>query len=263
MPKDHERELDTLHSEEFALAARYIARARRVVASTGAGISQESGISTFRDRNGLWNRYRPDELASREGFLINPGLVWRWYRERLMTARGTKPNPGHFAIAELEMLLPKFILITQNVDNLHRRAGSREIVELHGNIERFRCFEYKHSAEERSDWGDEPPICHCGSLIRPDVVWFGEPLPEAELECAFRETQKCDLFLVVGTSGLVMPAALLPGIARQVGATLIEVNVSPSDITPDADYFLQGESGTILPALVARIREIISGDSSG
>jgi NAD-dependent deacetylase len=263
MPDNHGRESPLSHSDRIGIAARSIARAARVVALTGAGISKESGIPTFRGSDGLWNRYRPEELATREAFLANPGLVWQWYRERLSTAREKNPNPGHYALAELEKLVPKFILITQNVDNLHRRAGSREIVELHGNIGQYRCFDYSHPAVESSDWGNEPPLCHCGSLIRPNVVWFGEPLPEPELECAFRESQMCDLFLVVGTSGVIAPASLLPSLAKQVGATLIEVNISPSDITPTADIFLQGESGRELPELVERVRTIMSGNSRG
>jgi NAD-dependent deacetylase len=260
MPDGVGRESPLSHSDKMSIAAGLIARAGSVVAFTGAGISKESGIPTFREKDGLWSRYRPEQLASREGFLADPGLVWRWYRWRLQTAREKSPNPGHYALADLERLLPKFILVTQNVDNLHRRAGSREIVELHGNIEHYRCFDYSHPAEESSDWGDEPPICHCGSVIRPNVVWFGEPLPGPELECAFRESQMCDLFLVVGTSGVVVPASLLPGLAKQVGAKLVEVNVAPSDITPTADIFLQGEAGRILPDLVKSVGEIISGN---
>ncbi|UCF05141.1 MAG: NAD-dependent deacylase [bacterium] len=244
--------------EKLEQAAGRLSRSERTIVSTGSGISRESGIPTFRGEDGLWQNHRPEELASREGFLSNPGLVWRWYRERLGTARAKQPNPGHRAIARLEPLIPNFLLITQNIDNLHRRAGSKEIVELHGNIERYRCFEYSHPAEEDPQWGDEPPRCHCGSIIRPDVVWFGEPLPEAEIECAFRESARCDTFLVVGTSGMVQPAALLPQVARNAGALLIEVNETPSEITPIVDIFLQGKAGETLPPLVDRIEELVS-----
>ena len=252
-----------LDGERVEMAAGMIARSRYIVVSTGAGISRESGIPTFRDLDGLWGRYRPEELATREGFIANPRLVWRWYRERLATARAHEPNPGHFALAELERLLPRFLIVTQNVDNLHLRAGSREVVELHGNINRYRCLEYGHPAEPSEEWGDEPPLCHCGSLIRPDVVWFGESLPEVELECAFRETQKCDLMLVVGTSGLVQPAASLPVLAQQVGAAVIEINPSRSELTALADIFLDGPSGEILPRLLERVKELLEDVSEG
>jgi NAD-dependent deacetylase len=249
--------------DRIELAASRIARSRYTVVSTGAGISRESGIPTFRDLDGLWGKYRPEELATREGFIANPGLVWRWYRERLATARAHEPNPGHYALAELERLLPRFLIVTQNIDNLHLRAGNREIVELHGNISRYKCLEYGHPAEPSDEWGDEPPLCHCGSLIRPDVVWFGESLHEIELECAFKETQKCDLMLVVGTSGLVQPAANLPVLAKQVGAVVIEINPSRSELTPLADIFLMGPSGEILPRLLDKVKEFLDEDSTG
>lgn len=255
MSGDMEEEL----SEKIEQAAAIIAGSRRIVTTTGAGISKESGIPTFRDPDGLWSRYRPEELATREAFLSDPKLVWRWYRERLRLARDVQPNPAHYALVELEKLLPRFLLVTQNVDNLHRRAGSREIVELHGCIERYRCFYYAHQVQESPDWGDEPPLCHCGSLIRPDVVWFGEPLPEAELECAFGETQRCDVLLAIGTSGLVNPAAQLPSLAKQIGANVIEINVQSSGITPTSHLFLEGESGKILPEIAARVRKFLSG----
>jgi NAD-dependent deacetylase len=246
-----------LLDDNLERAAQWLASSRKTVVSTGSGISKESGIPTFRDADGLWQNYRPEEIATREGFLSNPGLVWKWYRERLLQARDREPNPGHFALADLESLLPSLLIITQNIDNLHQRAGSREVVELHGNIERYRCLEHSHMFEFDPSWGDEPPLCHCGSLIRPDVVWFGEPLPAAELECAFRESGRCDVFLVIGTSGLVQPAAMLPAVAKQAGAKLIEVNVDTSAITRIVDIFLMGTSGTILPRLAARVRELL------
>jgi len=248
-----ERELKNLIRE----AAGRIARSYRLVVSTGAGISKESGIPTFRDRDGVWLKYRPEELATREGFLSNPGLVWRWYRQRILTAREKSPNPAHYALVELENLCKNFLLVTQNVDNLHRRAGTKELVELHGNIERFRCMDHSHPHDFNPDWGDEPPLCHCGSIIRPDVVWFGEPLPEAELECAFKETEKCDTFLVIGTSGVVQPAAMLPSIAKSHGAFVIEINVEESAITPIADIFLKGKAGEIVPAVANLVKEYV------
>lgn len=253
-----ERKSEEIADEELERAARWLSSSKRTVVSTGSGISKESGIPTFRDADGLWQNHRPEELATREGFLSNPGLVWKWYRERLLQARDREPNPGHFALAELETLLPSLLLITQNIDNLHRRAGSREVVELHGNIEGYRCLEHSHMFELDPSWGDDPPLCHCGSLIRPDVVWFGEPLPTAEIERAFRESERCDVFLVIGTSGLVQPAAMLPSVAKQAGARLIEVNIEDSAITRIVDIMLKGKSGMILPRLVDRVKKNLS-----
>jgi len=237
-------------------AARMIAGSSRMVVSTGSGISKESGIATFRESDGLWNKYRPEELATREGFLSNPELVWRWYRERLMKAREHEPNPGHYALVRLEGILPSFLLVTQNVDNLHRRAGSKGIVELHGNIDKYKCLEHGHPASFDPDWGDDPPVCHCGSMIRPDVVWFGEPLPQAELEKAFTGSARSDLFLIAGTSGVVQPAAQLPLIASQAGAFLIEVNIEESALTPYVDLFIKGKTGEILPLIADKVADL-------
>jgi NAD-dependent deacetylase len=244
--------------EKIKSAAKIMSRSQGMVISTGAGISRESGIPTFRGEEGLWNKYRPEELASREGFLSNPSLVWKWYRERLLTARDKEPNPGHYALAELEDLIPNLVVVTQNIDNLHRRAGSRGVVELHGNIERYRCLEHSHPAKEDPTWEDDkPPLCHCGSIIRPDVVWFGEPLPQDALECAFDKSSRCDTFLLVGTSCLVQPAATLPLIAKRGGASLIEINIKPSHLIDSVDILLQGKSGKILPKLVNMIKEYL------
>ncbi len=239
-------------------AAAMLASSTRAVVSTGAGISRESGIPTFRDADGLWNSYRPEELATEEGFLANPGLVWRWYMERLSTARDREPNPGHYALADLEKLLPSLLTVTQNIDNLHRRAGISKIVELHGSIERFRCLENSHLHDWNDGWtSDEPPLCHCGSMMRPDVVWFGETLPRDELERAFTEAMNCDVMLVIGTSGIVQPAAQLPWIAKSVGAPVIEINIGRTVLTGMADIFLQGKSGEILPIVAGRVREML------
>jgi NAD-dependent deacetylase len=242
--------------EKIFDAARILVESVRTVASTGAGISRESGIATFRDSDGLWKRYRPEEIASREGFLSDPGLVWRWYRDRLLTAREKEPNPGHYALAEIERILARFVLITQNVDNLHRRAGSTDVIELHGNIERYRCIDHSHPVDFSEEWGDTPPRCRCGSLVRPDVVWFGETLPPEALSRAFEEASRCDAFLLVGTSCVVQPAALLPAVAKNAGASLIEVNVAPSEATYFTDIFLEGRSGEILPMLVEAVKKM-------
>ncbi len=237
-------------------AARIIFGSTRMVVSTGAGISKESGIPTFRGKEGIWKKHNPERLASREGFLSDPELVWKWYRQRLFTAKERLPNPGHVTLAGLEKLIPNFTVITQNVDNLHRRAGSRNVIELHGNIERFKCLDHSHPAPFDPEWGDIPPRCPvCGSLIRPDIVWFGETLPAKELHRAFEESSRCDTFLIVGTSGLVQPAAQLPFIAIQKGARVIEVNVSESAFTPYVDIYLEGRSGEILPRILDNIKE--------
>lgn len=238
-------------------AASLLAHSTRTAALTGAGISKESGIPTFRDDDGLWGKYRPEDLATLEGFLADPGLVWRWYMQRLFSARTKGPNPGHYALARMEKLLPRFVLVTQNIDDLHRKAGSSDLVELHGNIERFRCLDASHPAVYDPDWGDDPPLCSCGSIIRPGVVWFGEPLPEKEIERAFLESERCDVMLVVGTSGLVSPASHLPLAAKEAGATVIEVNTERSAITPLADIFLEGRSGELLPGIVSRMEDMI------
>jgi len=237
-------------------AAVIISASDRMVVSTGAGISKESGIPTFRGKEGIWKKHNPERLASKEGFLSDPELVWKWYRQRLFTARERAPNPGHVSLAGLEDIIPSFTVITQNVDNLHRRAGSRNVIELHGNIERFKCLDNSHPATFDPGWDDTPPRCPlCGSLIRPDIVWFGETLPAGELRLAFEESSRCDTFLIVGTSGLVQPAAQLPFTAIQNGARIIEVNVAESAFTPYVDLFLEGRSGEILPRLLDRINE--------
>ncbi len=259
IPLADENVRDGNAAEGIDRAARALALSSRTVVLTGAGISKESGIPTFRDLDGIWTKYRAEELASREGFLSNPALVWNWYMERRTAARAAQPNSGHRALARLETLLPVFLLVTQNVDNLHLRAGNREIVELHGNIERYRCFECGKPSREDDSWSKGPPRCACGGLIRPNIVWFGEPLPAAELECSYRETQRCDALLIVGTSGIVHPAAMLPSVARQSGAFLIEVNVDPSGITPIVDVFLAGKAGKVLPGLVRRVEEFLAG----
>ncbi len=234
-----------------------------IVVFTGAGVSKESGIPTFRDaQTGLWASYDPQDLATREGFTQNPKLVWDWYDSRRNTVWDTTPNPAHQAIAELETLIETsyptcgFTLITQNIDNLHRRAGSKAVLELHGNIFRYKCLNYGHpySPELMPDLGEHrPPKCphqNCNSDIRPDVVWFGEMLPTQTLEQAFTAAQEATVMLVVGTSGVVHPAASLPVVANEAGAVLIEVNPEPSELSLIMDCYLQGPAGKILPTLM-------------
>lgn len=235
-------------------ANKILSAASAVACLTGAGASAESGVPTFRDaQTGLWARFDPQRLASQDGFAEDPGLVWRWYMARLAGVEKSLPNPGHFALAELARRSPGFVLITQNVDDLHERAGSGDVIHLHGNIARFHCNRcgraHRLQAEDRS--ASLPPYCTiCGGYVRPSVVWFGEGLPEDALTQAVDGVETCDLLLVVGTSGLVYPAAQLPQIAKRAGARVIEINPEPGPLSSMADICLRGASGEILPQLL-------------
>jgi NAD-dependent deacetylase len=222
-----------------------------VVALTGSGISAESGVPTFRDaQTGLWERYDPHRLATPGAFARDPELVWRWYAWRRDLVEAAGPNAGHEALARLERSVPGFSLVTQNVDGLHGEAGSENVLELHGNIRRSRCSAENLTVEpEETD--HVPPLCpNCGAPLRPDVVWFGEALPAAEARAASEAARSCDLFLSVGTSGLVYPAAALPYEALEAGATVVEVNPEPTPLASDAHYSLRGRAGEVLPELV-------------
>jgi NAD-dependent deacetylase len=233
--------------------------AQYVAVLTGAGISAESGIPTFREaQTGLWAQYDPAELATPEAFRTNPRLVWRWYQWRQEIVQKAEPNPGHYALAAIEAHLlargAQFSLITQNVDGLHQRAGSRQVIELHGNIHRNRCLECGEITKNDAATGDEPPHCrHCNGLLRPDVIWFGENLPAGALQAAWDAAQNCDVFFSVGTSALVQPAASLPVMALQKGAAVIEINPEITNISILAAYNLRGRSGEVLPALAAAV----------
>ncbi len=230
--------------------------ARHVVALTGAGISKESGIPTFREaQTGLWAHYDPTELATPEAFLDNPKLVWDWYQWRRDLIRKAKPNPGHDALALIERHAPDFTLITQNVDGVHELAGSRNILELHGNIFRTKCFSEGNVVENwESPLDGSPPQCPvCGDHLRPDVVWFGEGLPQDTLTAGIDAAQTADLFFSIGTSAVVHPAASLPVYALETGAILVEINPAPTHLTPYANFVLKGPSGKILPALLEAV----------
>jgi NAD-dependent deacetylase len=246
-------------------AARAIADAGLVVAATGAGMSKESGIPTFREaREGLWSRYDPQQLATRDGFSRDPARVWGWYNYRRGLIADCSPHAGHESLAELERYVSRLVVVTQNIDGLHRRAGSSALLELHGNINRFKCFERNHAVEIvipvcAEDGPLPPPRCaECGSYIRPDVVWYGEMLPAGVYEEAESLAGSCDVMLVVGTSGLVYPAASLPSVTQGGGGLVIEVNTEPSAITSGADIFLEGQAGQVLPTLVAAVSVIVS-----
>jgi|SRR3990170_620097 len=228
-----------------------IQQARAVVVLTGAGVSAESGIPTFRGPNGLWRNFRPEELATPSAFAQNPILVWEWYdwRRQIIAPKG--PNPAHYAIANLESYYQQFLLITQNIDGLHQRAGSQKLVELHGNIWRVRCVEEGIISENREvPLRSIPPRCSCGSLMRPDVVWFGEALPPEAMSQAVEAVENCDLLLVVGTSAVVQPAASLPYIAKNRGSYIIEINSETTPISSLINESLIGKAGEILPTLV-------------
>ena len=222
-----------------------------VTVLTGAGISAESGVPTFREaQSGLWSKYDPQELATPSAFINNPGLVWDWYNWRRELISKASPNPGHSVLANLENLTSEFTLITQNVDGLHQKAGSRKVIELHGNIARARCWENSHLFDSWEEVGNDPPTCSkCGSILRPDVVWFGESLPRQALTLATEASENCDIFFSIGTSALVHPAASLPLIAKRNGVSIIEINVQTTPLTPEADFFLQGPAGKVLNEL--------------
>jgi NAD-dependent deacetylase len=233
--------------------AEHLRHARRVTVLTGAGISAESGVPTFRDAlTGLWAQYRAEELATPEAFARNPALVWDWYRMRRELVAGIQPNPGHRALRALEEWVPNFVLITQNVDGLHRRAGSSRVIELHGNLERARCSRENTAFETWEETGEAPPRCRaCGAPLRPDVVWFGELLPAEALRAAERAARNCDLFLSIGTSNLVEPAASLPWRAAAGGAEVVVINLTmEGQRSGPGIHHLIGPAGQVLPALL-------------
>jgi NAD-dependent deacetylase len=219
---------------------------------TGAGVSAESGVPTFRDaQTGFWARYQAEELATAAAFERNPALVWDWYAWRRGLVRRAQPNPAHYALAEMERRIPFFNLITQNVDGLHQRAGSQNVLELHGNIFRSKCFREGAIVEIGQDASESPPRCpHCGAPVRPDVVWFGEMLPAEAMEAAWQAAQACDIFFSIGTSGIVQPAASLPYLALENRLPVIEINPEHTPLTSRATYHLKGPAGIVLPALV-------------
>lgn len=233
--------------------------ARRVVAFTGAGISKESGLDTFRDLGGIWQQVRPEDMATPQAFRRQPSKVWQWYAARFRRASEVQPNPAHHALAQWEGLFPVFTLVTQNVDGLHHRAGSVNVLELHGTLREAKC---QHCGRRR-DMGeavasspDEPPACACGGLFRPAVVWFGEMLPEAAMAAATEQSALCDLFLSVGTSGQVYPAAGLIELAHRQGACLIEINPEPTAHSGMAHSQIAAPAGESLPALTQEIERL-------
>ena len=262
-------------------AAVVLRKAKRVFALTGAGVSAESGVPTFRGDGGLWRQYRAEELATPEAFKHDPQLVWEWYAWRQGVVGGCSPNAGHDALARMQDMFGQFFLVTQNVDGLHQRAGSRDVVEMHGNIWKARCASENTAGcgaalrahpeldnvsagsddPEGCGWltvvdflADEaplPPPCSCGGILRPHIVWFGEALDSAVLNRAFQEAKRADVLLSIGTSAQVTPAALLPQIAAQTGAVVIEINPQATPNSSISNYALRGPSAEILPRLIS------------
>ena len=226
-----------------------------IVFLTGAGVSAESGVPTFRSVDGFWEKFRPEELAHFNSFIKNPALVQAWYQHRVEIVYNVKPNKGHMAMASMESKVATCVVITQNVDNLHQRAGSREVIELHGNILRNYCIDcgMQFNGGLCIENG-ETTLCKCGGLVRPDVVWFGEMLPANLFRMAEKHARKCDLFISVGTSGVVYPAAGLPGLAKSFGAFLVEINTEMTDLSSLMDVTFQGKSGEILPRLMSLLK---------
>ena len=233
-------------------ARAWLEAASSVVVLTGAGISAEGGVPTFRGQGGLWKKFRAEDLATPEAFARNPRLVWEWYDARRAALARVEPNAGHRALAELEARKPRFTLVTQNVDGLHDRAGSRNVVKLHGDIWALRCLRCgSERRDERTPLPELPPLCECGGMLRPGVVWFGEPLPTEAWERAQRATRAADVLLVVGTSATVYPAAGLIPLATGAGARVIECNVEETPFSSGLDRSLRGRAGELLPQLIA------------
>lgn len=231
-------------------AAERLACAKRVSVLTGAGISAESGVPTFRGPDGLWNEFRVEELATPEAFARDPKLSWEWYDWRRQKLAHCLPHAGHEALVRLEQSVEEFTLVTQNVDGLHRRAGSRNVEELHGNIWRVRCMSCRHCREDfRAPLPELPPRCDCGNVLRPDVVWFGEVLPQQPFTRSLRALSRSEVLLVVGTSALVYPAASLPLVTKQAGGFVIEVNKEKTPLSALVDVTLIGLASQLLPAL--------------
>jgi NAD-dependent deacetylase len=244
---------------ELKELAEVLRRANRVAVLTGAGISAESGIPTFRGEDGLWKKFRAEELATPEAFSRDPKLVWEWYDWRRGIIAQKKPNQAHKILARWEESFPAFSLITQNIDGLHQKAGSKNISELHGNIWKVRCTEEGTVTENyETPLKEVPPRCpSCGALLRPHVVWFGESLLSSVLNTAFLISSTCNVMFVIGTSAIVQPAASLPLAAAKAGAKVVEINTEATPLTSYADFYIKGKAGEILPKIDKKLRSHI------
>jgi NAD-dependent deacetylase len=252
VPRSSDSRLTTRYSENVQDVRELLRKAHSVAVLTGAGVSAESNIPTFRGNGGLWKQFRAEDLATPKAFASDPRLVWEWYDWRRQLIAQAQPNPGHYALAELESRIRRFELITQNVDGLHDRAGSRRILKVHGDIWTLRCVDCgADNIDRRAPLPELPPRCACGGLLRPGVVWFGEALPQDVWRQAEQAARSAEVFLIAGTSALVYPAASLIDVAKQSGAKVIEINIASSSVSHDVDEFLQGASGELLPQLIA------------
>jgi NAD-dependent deacetylase len=241
--------------EEIQISASLIERlrdAKRVTVLTGAGVSAESGIPTFRGAGGVWEKYDFQKLATPWGFREDPALVWEWYQLRQIEMKKASPNPAHVVIAAMAKYYPAFRVLTQNIDGMHQRAGSEDVVELHGSIWRMRCERDGTTVTLDSPVADIPPLCQCGSIMRPDVVWFGEPLKPEVLAEASQAAAESDLMFVVGTSAIVYPAAALPVIVKNSDGAVVEINMEETDVSRYADASFFGRAGELLPAIWRR-----------
>lgn len=239
------------NEEKIGLLKEKLAECEKIAVLTGAGISAESGVPTFRGAGGLWRQYRATELATPEAFAENPGLVWEFYNWRREVLAPLHPNPGHQALASMEGRYARFTLVTQNIDGLHQTAGSRTMIELHGNIWWVRCTGCGQVAEDRRVPLPALPACSsCGALLRPNVVWFGEMLDPQILDQAYQTIEACQVMLVVGTSGVVQPAASMGAAAKRRGAFVAEINLEPTPYTDVYNLSILGKSGEVLPQLV-------------
>jgi len=227
---------------------------KKIVFVTGAGISQESGIPTFRGKDGLWRNYNAMELATIDAFYENPKLVWEWYNERRENIFSASPNQGHKAIADLEKYA-KVIILTQNIDGLHQKAGSSKVLELHGSIVKIKCTVCEFRDEILTKFSEIPPLCKCGNILRPDVVWFGESLQEDVWKHAMIQASQCDLMIIAGTSLVVSPANTLPIYAKQNNAYLIEINPEKTEMSSEMDLTINDTSANVLPKIVSMFKE--------
>ena len=228
-----------------------IQRARSVTVLTGAGISADSGVPTFRGADGLWKNFRPEELASPDAFARDPKLVWEWYNWRRELLSSKEPNPAHHALVQLESILPEFWVITQNVDELHAKAGTQHLSEIHGNIWKIRCTQCQRVTPNQDVPLLYPPTCsECDGLLRPHIVWFGESLAPEDLECSFAALQRCDMLLIIGTSGVVYPAASFAPVAKDHGAFVVELNLESTPHSSVVDVSFQGRAKELVPLLL-------------
>lgn len=237
-------------ADKIEVVREKLRQSESVVVLTGAGISAESGVPTFRGEGGLWRNYRATDLATPEAFQRDPGLVWEFYNWRRELLAPLRPNAAHLALVKIEAQSPRFLLITQNIDDLHRLAGSRNILELHGNIWKVRCTECQRVSENRTVPLTSPPCCaSCGGMLRPHVVWFGEPIEQKVLDQAVEALAKCQVMLIIGTSAVVQPAASMGLHARKRGAFVVEINLEATPYTGVYDLSILGKSGDIVPAI--------------